>query len=86
MLKATRCGFLMGCLNINEKLILKYLNLSPSTAKGHMKRPRHGIWSMTPKTSLLDITPIPVIPAVLPHVLPLFQQPPLYEGPVYGAL
>ncbi len=51
----------MGCLNVNEKLILKYLNLSPATAKGHMKRPRHGIWSMTPKTPLLGIAPIPVV-------------------------
>jgi hypothetical protein len=39
MLKATRRGFLKGCPNINEKLILKYLNPSPATAKGHMKRP-----------------------------------------------
>jgi hypothetical protein len=30
MLKATRRGFLKGCPNINEKLILKYLNLSPA--------------------------------------------------------
>jgi hypothetical protein len=29
---------------------------------------------------------IPVIPPLLPHVLPLFQQPPLYLGPVYGTL
>jgi hypothetical protein len=73
MLKATQHGFLMGCPNINEKLILKYLNPSPATAKGHMKRPRHGIRSMTPKTPLLGIAPIPVIPVHLPHVLPLFQ-------------
>jgi hypothetical protein len=31
------------------KLILKYFNPSPATAKGHMKRPRHGIKSTTPR-------------------------------------
>jgi len=35
---------------------------------------------------LLGIAPIPVIPVHLPHVLPLFQQPPPYQGPAYGAL
>jgi hypothetical protein len=39
LLKAVRCGFLNGCPNISNKLILKYLNPSPATAKGHMKRP-----------------------------------------------
>jgi hypothetical protein len=48
MLKAVRKGFLDGCPNINVTLILKYLNPSPATAKGHMKRPRHGIKSTTP--------------------------------------
>ena len=45
LLKAVRRGFLRGCPNMTEKLILKYLNPSPATAKGHMKRPRHGIQS-----------------------------------------
>jgi len=49
LLKATRCGFLKGCPNINEYLITKYLNRSPATAKGHMKRPRHGIRSTRDK-------------------------------------
>jgi hypothetical protein len=49
LLKATRKGFLKGCPNITETLILKYLNPSPATAKGHMKRPRQGIQSTTPK-------------------------------------
>jgi len=48
LLKAVRCGFLNGCPNISEKLINKYLNASPATTKGHMKRPRHGIKSTTP--------------------------------------
>jgi hypothetical protein len=35
---------------------------------------------------LLGIAPIPVVPVYLPHVLPLFQQPPPYQGPAFGAL
>jgi hypothetical protein len=62
LLKAVRCGFLNGCPNISKKLILKHLNPSPATAKGHMKRPRHEIQSTTPKfvqTLLLVITAAP---------------------------
>jgi hypothetical protein len=50
-LKAVRRGFLKRCPNIIKKLILKYLNPSPATAKGHMKQPRHGICSTTPKAT-----------------------------------
>jgi hypothetical protein len=49
LLRATRHGFLKGCPHISKKLITKYLNPSPATAKGHMKRLRHGIRSTTPK-------------------------------------
>ncbi len=48
LLKAVQWGFLDRCPNLSEKLINKYLNASPATAKGHMKRPRHGIRSTTP--------------------------------------
>jgi hypothetical protein len=51
LLKTVRRGFLKGCPNISEKLILKYLNPSPATAKGHMKQPRQGICSTTPKAT-----------------------------------
>jgi hypothetical protein len=44
-LKAVCKGFLIGCPNLSEKLILKYLSPSPATAKGHMKQHRHGIKS-----------------------------------------
>jgi hypothetical protein len=43
LLKATHQEFVRGCPNMSDKLILKYLNPSPATAKGHMKQPRHGI-------------------------------------------
>ena len=68
LLKAVRKGFLKGCPNLSEKLILKYLNPSTATAKGHMKRPRHGIRSTRAKSptsvaSTEDTTPnIPIIP------------------------
>jgi hypothetical protein len=39
LLKAVRRGFLDGCPNLSEKLINKYLNASPATVKGHIKRP-----------------------------------------------
>ncbi len=51
LLKAVWRGFLKGCPNISKKLILKYLNPSPATAKGHLKQPRHGIRSITPKAT-----------------------------------
>jgi hypothetical protein len=49
LLKAVRRGFLKECPNLSERLILKYLNPSTATAKGHMKRPRHSIRSTRPK-------------------------------------
>ena len=52
LIRAIRKGFLKGCPNISEELVLKYLNPSPATAKGCMKRPRHGIKSTTPKMKL----------------------------------
>jgi hypothetical protein len=54
-------------------LILKYLNAIPATAKGHMKRPRHGIWNTTPKRkdSLIDQTPNLVPELLIPALLPM---------------
>jgi hypothetical protein len=47
LLKAIRCGYLDGCPNLSAKGVTRYLNLSPATAKGHMKRPHQGIRSTT---------------------------------------
>ena len=49
ILKAIKQGLLRGAPNLSEKLIKTYLPPAPATAKGHMKRPRHGIRSTTPK-------------------------------------
>jgi hypothetical protein len=52
---------------MSEKLILKYLNPSPATAKGHMKCPPHGMRSTRPKTPTAHIVvPVPIIPHMLP--------------------
>ncbi len=67
LLKATRRWFLKRCPYISKKLILKYLNPSPATAKGHTKRPRHRIRSTTPKarntpTSIVPVITFPAVP------------------------
>jgi len=49
LLKAIRRGFLNGCPNLSAKGVMRYLNLSPATAKGHMKQPHQGIRSTTAK-------------------------------------
>jgi hypothetical protein len=52
-------------------LVLKYSNLSPATAKGHLKRPCHGIQSTTTKTKaapplhVINDAPIVLIPPPL---------------------
>jgi hypothetical protein len=75
LLKAVRRGFLDGCPNLSKKLINKYLNASPATAKGHMKRPRHGIRSTTPK----QVSPTGILPIgdVTHHIPPIhLPRPP----------
>jgi hypothetical protein len=69
LLKAVCKGFLKGCPNLLEKLILKYLNLSPATAKGHMKHPCHCIQSTQPKPTTPSIAPIPILPPLPIHVV-----------------
>jgi hypothetical protein len=75
LLKAVCKGFLIGCPNLSKKLILKYLNPSPATAKGHMKQHRHGIKSTRPKQK----PPLARQPSIA-HVLP----PEMIEDPGPG--
>jgi hypothetical protein len=70
LLKALKRGFLKGCPNLSIDLVTKYLNASPATAKGHMKRPKKAIQSTTPKTNKAGANPM------VPQVLPLFNVPP----------
>jgi hypothetical protein len=82
LLKAVRRGFLNGCSNMPVNLILKYLDLSAATAKGHMKRPCHGIRSTRTRTPVktndphVQVEPVPVILQPVPIILPF---PPKYQ-------
>ncbi len=51
IIKAINVGLLNGAPHLNAQTVRKYLASSPATAKGHMKRPRKGIWSTTPKNA-----------------------------------
>jgi hypothetical protein len=80
LLKAVRKGFLKGCPNILETLILKYLNSCSAMAKGYMKQPHHSI-------HIIRSThhhPAPMAQPASP-VLPLFDAIPVYPGPAYGS-
>jgi hypothetical protein len=72
---------------MKETLVLKYLNPSTATAKGHMKRPRQGIRSTRPKVR--HHVPNTQIPVPIIEAVPIFVQPhildPPYPGPAYGA-
>ena len=81
LLKVLQKSFLKGCPIINEELITKYLNPSPATAKGHMKRPKKGIRSTQLKqVAKTSEAPAPV-PQIAPQVLPIFDEPPLSMAP-----
>jgi hypothetical protein len=89
LMKALRRGYLKGCPNLSEELVTKYLNPSPATAKGHMKRPKKGIRSTqqqvkTKGDSNVPSIPVPV-PQAAPHALPRFVEPLPYNGPAYSA-
>jgi hypothetical protein len=74
-------GFLKGCPNLSKKLILKYLNPSPATAKGHMKRPKHGIKSTRPKPNASVPPPLPIMPPLVWLPLPSDFVPSVIPGP-----
>jgi hypothetical protein len=87
LLKVVQKGFLKGCPNMTETLILKYLNASPATTKGHMKCPQHGIHSTRPTTAAKghpNAIPGPEA-QIAPPVLLLFNNIPVYPGPGHAA-
>ena len=89
LMKALQKGYLKGCPNLSEELVTKYLNPSPATAKGHMKRPKKGIRSTQKQVKTKGDSNIPSIPVPVPqaatHLLPLFVEPMPYNGPAYNA-
>jgi hypothetical protein len=89
LLKATQRGFLKGFLYISVKLINKYLNPSPATAKGHMKRPCHGIQSTTPRARKEPAVHVPVNtfpPAPVPSIHSKESSIYLARRPIEGNL
>jgi hypothetical protein len=64
LLKAIQKGFLKGCPNLTAKGVTRYLNPSPATAKGHMKRPHQGICSTMLRSPCL---PMPTQPLPSSH-------------------
>jgi hypothetical protein len=92
LLKATRKGFNKGCPNMTKKLITKYLNASPGTAKGHMKHPRHGIKSTGLKHPKAILQPVPTMPTAptqpaaqqMPPTLPIINELPVHPGQAYS--
>jgi hypothetical protein len=91
LMKALRKGYLQGCPNLSEELVTKYLNPSPATAKGHMKRPKKGIRSTTKQVKTkggskgTGIIPTEPRPQAAPQALPIFVEPLPYNGPAYNA-
>ena len=93
LLKALRKGFLKGCPNLSEELVTKYLNPSPATAKGYMKRPQKGIRSTQQKANTKGEKniPPPLVPAPIPQVallllhLPWYMDEPRPYDPTYRA-
>ncbi len=68
-------------------MVTKYLNPSPATAKGHMKWPKKGIRSTTPKGPANEIrNRQPIALVINPEVLPLFDKARPYPGPAYNIL
>jgi hypothetical protein len=86
LLKAVRWGFSKGCPNMKETFILKYLNPTTATAKGHMKRPRQGIRSTWPKVTHHAPTARVLVPII--EAVPVYVQPhipdPTYPGPAHA--
>ena len=94
-MKALKKGFLKGCPILSEELVTKYLNPSPATAKGHMKRPKKWIHStrMKPLQALMQNQQQPAVNSIwrqpiaqaIPPILPLINNVPPYHGLAYHA-
>jgi hypothetical protein len=71
LLKAIHQGFFRGAPHLKGKNVAKYLPPSMATSKGHMKRPRKGICSTTPKQPRIQVlasVPDPNLPGLIePH-------------------
>jgi hypothetical protein len=75
LLAAICQGFLRGAPHLSKKAVSKYLPPSPATSKGHMKQPRKGIHSTTPKPPCIGLS-IPIPDAIMPGLI----EPPQYNN------
>jgi hypothetical protein len=67
LLTAICRGFLHGAPHLSTHAVTKYLPPSPATSKGHMKQPRQGIRSTTPKIPRLGV-PVTIPDLVMPNL------------------
>jgi hypothetical protein len=81
-LKALRRGYLKGCPNLTAHGVTKYLNPSPATAKGHMKRPRRGIRSTRTRTSIRANESTQPSPLMVDNEHECQQEPPRPQIPL----
>ena len=80
-LKAIRRGFLTGCPNLTSNNVTRYLNPSPASSKGHMKRPHQGIRSTRPRQPPTQRVTLPTThDSHNTMMLPLPQHPPLRQA------
>jgi hypothetical protein len=86
LLKANCRGFLKGCPNLLETLVLKYLKPSLAKTKGHMKGPHHSIRSTRPKKGGEAVVLPEPVPQIAPPILPLFKPGdiPAFLRPAHG--
>ncbi len=68
LLKAIRRGYLKGCPNLTKHGVT-YLNASPASTKGHMKRPCQGIRSTRGNIAL-----------TIPNIIPIAHAPSLHDS------
>jgi hypothetical protein len=64
LIKAVNAGFLRSAPHLNAKSVQKYLMPSPVTSKGHMKQPRKGLQSTTPKPTRPFLPCPPCAPSI----------------------
>ncbi len=78
LIKAINAGFLRGAPHLNAKSVQKYLMPSPATLKGHMKRPRKGLRSTTPKLTHASLPRLPCVPSIhhpfMPGLIPDYDN------------
>jgi hypothetical protein len=69
LFKAIWRGYLKGCPNLTKHGVTKYLNPSPASAKGHMKRLCQGIHSTRSN-----------IVSTVPNIVPIAHAPSLHNS------